>query len=54
MITKYAGSNIYGDRVNNSAILQLVIDQNGSRFAGKLLPVLVIALKRNGAYAENI
>jgi hypothetical protein len=27
---------------------------NGRRFAGKLLPVFVIALKRNGAYAENI
>jgi len=27
---------------------------NGRRFAGKLLPVFVIALKRNGAYADNI
>jgi hypothetical protein len=27
---------------------------NGRRFAGKLLPVFVIALKRNGAYAEDI
>jgi hypothetical protein len=28
--------------------------QNGRRFAGKLLPLFVIALKRNGAYAEDI
>jgi hypothetical protein len=27
---------------------------NGRRFAGKLLPVFVIALKRNGAYADDI
>jgi hypothetical protein len=34
--------------------LQLAIDQDGRIFAGKFLPALVIALKRNGAYAENI
>jgi hypothetical protein len=27
---------------------------NGRRFAGKLLPLFVIALKRNGAYADDI
>jgi len=28
--------------------------RNGRRFASDFLPVLVIALKRNGAYAGNI
>jgi hypothetical protein len=27
---------------------------NGRGFAGNLLPVFVIALKRNGAYADDI